>query len=203
MPKPAVRRAGPRGGGADTREDILAAARKSFSEKGYAGTTLRAVATAAGVDVALIAYYFGSKDSLFAATMDVPFSPAEIIDEAFADGVDAAGPRLVEMFLGLWEGEHSGPAIQAMFRAAATHEQAQLTLSEFATTAIVRRYTKHITADHAERRSALVATQLVGMAMLRYILKIEPVVSMSREQLIADLGTTLQHYLTGPLDDFD
>lgn len=198
-----ARRAGPRGGGADTRADILEAARDSFSEKGYAGTTLRAVAISAGVDVALIAYYFGSKDSLFAATMDVPFSPAEIIEEAFAQGSEVAGPRLVEMFLGLWEDERSGPAIQTMFRAAATHEEARRTLSEFATTAIVGRYAAHIPGDQAVRRAGLAATQLVGLAMLRYILRIEPVASMPRDALIADLGTTIQHYLTGPLDAFD
>ena len=192
-------RTGPRGGDADTRADILAAARDSFSHKGYSGTTLRAVAQSAGVDVALIYYYFGSKENLFAASMELPVRPEELIEAAFAEGAERAGPRLVEMFLDLWEDPTTGPSIRTLFRSATTHEESRRALSEFATAAILGRYVAHLSGPDARRRAALAASQLVGMAMLRYLIRIEPAASMPREQLVADLGPTVQRYLTGPL----
>jgi AcrR family transcriptional regulator len=152
------------------------------------------------VDVALIPYYFGSKESLFTASMEVPVRPEDLIEKAFAEGPERAGPRLVEMFLDLWEEPTTGPAIRTLFRSATTHEESRRALSEFATTAVLGRYAAHLTGPDARRRAALAASQLVGMAMLRYLVRIEPAVSMTREQLVADLGPTVQRYLTGPLD---
>lgn len=189
-------RTGPRGG--DTRGDILRAARESFGEKGYDTTSMRAVARAAGVDVALVSYYFGSKDALFAATMELPVSPAELIDRAFDAGVDEAGPRLVDTFLRLWDDPETGPAFVALFRSAASHEPSREMFSEFLSTAIVDRYAAHL-PDHSTRRASLAASQLVGLAVLRYIIKLTPVVEMTRDELVADVGPTLQRYLTGPL----
>lgn len=198
MPAQATR-PGPRGSDTDTRADILRAARKSFSEKGYRGTTLRGLAHEAGVDVALIGYWFGSKEGLFTATMEVPVQPAALIEAAFADGAEHAGRRLVEMFIDLWEAPETGPAILAMFRSATTHEPSRRALSEFAQTEILGRYAAHLPGRDAHRRAGLAASQLLGMAMLRYLLQVEPFVGASRADLVADLGPTVQRYLTGEL----
>ncbi len=193
-------RPGPRGGDADLRGQILAAARKSFSDKGYTGTTMRAVAKQAGVDVALIPYYFGNKENLFTAAMDVPVRPHDLIERAFAEGNDRAGSRLVDMFLDLWEDDATGPAIRTMFRSATSHEDSRRALAEFASTEILGEYAAHLAGPDARRRASLAASQLLGVAMLRYLLRVEPAASMTRAQLVADLGPTVQRYLTGPLD---
>jgi AcrR family transcriptional regulator len=192
-------RPGPRGSDSDTRADILRAARKSFSEHGYRGTTLRGLARGAGVDVALIAYWFGSKEGVFTAAMDVPVDPAAIIEAAFADGAERAGPRLVGMFIDLWEGPETGPAMLTMFRSAATHEASRRALSEFAQTEILARYAARLPGRDAHRRAGLAASQLLGMAILRYLLQVEPFTTASRADLVDDLGPTVQRYLTGDL----
>ena len=181
------------------RAAILDVARKSFSDKGYSATTLRAVAQQAGVDVALIPYSFGNKEQLFTAAMDVPVRPHDLIERAFAEGSERAGHRLVELFLDLWEDEVTGPAITTMFRSATSHEDSRRALSEFASTEILAGYAAHLPAPDARRRASLAASQLLGVAMLRYLLRVEPAASMPRAQLVADLGPTVQRYLTGPL----
>jgi AcrR family transcriptional regulator len=198
-PVPGRRRAGRRPGDANTRQEILESARKAFSENGYSATSLRAIAAGAGVDVALVSYYFGRKAQLFAAAMELPVSPGEVIERAFAEGVDGAGPRLVDLFLGVWEDPASGPAMQALFRGAAAREESRRALSEFAAKEIIQRYAGHVTADQPLRRASLAATQVLGMAILRYVIRAEPVVSLHREDIVADLGQTIQRYLTGPL----
>lgn len=159
---------------------------------------MRAVAGAAGVDVALVSYYFGNKDALFAATMHVPRRPRELIDAAFEEGAEQAGPRLVRMFLDLWEDPASGPALLAMFRSAASHEPSRRALSDFASKAIVGRYAAHL-PDRSHDRSALAASQLVGVALLRYVIRVEPMASMSPEAVVRAVGPTVQHYLTGDI----
>jgi AcrR family transcriptional regulator len=195
----ATLRPGPRGAEADTRASILREARRAFGELGYSATTLRSVAAAAGVDVALIPYYFGSKQELFTTAMDVPVRPREVIADAFALGPDQAGARLVDRFLGLWEDPVTGPAMLAMFRSAAGHEESRRALSEFASAEILRAYAAHLTGADAALRASLAASQLVGVVMLRFVLRVEPVADLPREVLVASLGPTVQRYLTGPL----
>jgi AcrR family transcriptional regulator len=194
--------------GGATRQQILEAARSAFGENGYNATTLRAIAAQAEVDVALVAYYFGRKEQLFAAVMDVPVSPGDIIDRAFAGGLDGVGPRLVDLFLGVWEDPESGPAVQALFRGATAREDSRRALSEFVSREVIGRCAAHLAAeplaaeprpDAARRRASLAATQLLGMAIMRYVVQADPVVVLRREDIVRDLGRTVQHYLTGPL----
>lgn len=193
-------RKGPRAAG-DRRADILDAARRSFGENGYAATTLRGVAKAAGVDVALVPYYFGNKRDLFAAVMHVPVRPAEVIDRAFAEGAAVAGARLVDAFLGLWEDPTTGSAFLAMFRSAMSDEDARRAFSEFASDEILASYAKHLgdDDDEARLRAGLAASQLLGMVMVRHVLRVEPHASLTHDQVVALLGPTVQRYLTGPL----
>ena len=196
-----IRRSGPRGPEADLRSVILDAARLLFAERGYRDTTMRAVARAAEVDVALVAYYFGNKEGLFAESMNIPVRPQELIDHAFADGLDAAGPRLVEMFLGLFESPATGPALVGMLRSAVSHESTRKAFSEFVATAILPHYEELMPGADSGRRMMLVASQLIGMAMLRFVLRIQPMVERRRDQVVADLGAAVQRHLTGELPE--
>lgn len=150
--------------------------------------------------MALVPYYFGAKRDLFTAAMELPVQPAELIGGVFAAGVDTAGPRLVETFLGLWEDPETGPAFLAMFRSAASDEDARRTLAEFASDEIIGIYADHLDPSDAVIRAGLAASQLVGMVMLRHVLRIEPHASLPRDRLVALIGPTVQHYLTGNLD---
>src|SRR5258706_15310717 len=96
-------RTGRRPGNQDTREAILAAARRAFSERGFDGASIRAIATSAGVDPALVHHYFGSKDQLFVATMQLPIDPSQFLPKVFEGGIDGVGERLVRTFLQLWD----------------------------------------------------------------------------------------------------
>ena len=195
------RRSGPRGPEADLRSVILDAARPLFAERGYRDTTMRAVAQAAGVDVALVAYYFGNKEGLFAESMNIPVHPEELIGRAFAEGPDVAGPRLVEMFLELFESPATGPALTGMLRSAVGQESTRKAFSEFVATAILPHYEQLMAGPDTQRRMMLVGSQLIGMAMLRFVLRIEPMVERPRDQLVADLGAAVQRHLTGELPE--
>src|SRR5687767_860862 len=96
-------RTGRRPGNQDTREAILAAARKAFSERGFDGASIRAIATSAGVDPALVHHYFGNKDQLFLATMQMPINPNDFLPKVFEPGIDGIGERIVRTFLGVWD----------------------------------------------------------------------------------------------------
>ena len=195
------KRSGRRGPEADLRSVILNAARPLFAERGYRDTTMRAVAQSAGVDVALVAYYFGNKEGLFTESMNIPVHPEELIGHAFADGLGAAGPRLVEMFLGLFESPVTGPALVGMLRSAVGHESTRKAFSEFVSTEILRHYEELMPGPDTQRRMMLVGSQLIGMAMLRFVLRIEPMVERPRDQLVADVGAAVQRHLTGELAD--
>jgi AcrR family transcriptional regulator len=195
-----VRRSGRRPGNPDTREVILAAAREAFAERGFDGASIRAIANAAGVDPALVHHYFGTKDKLFLATMNVPADPGELLPQVLAGGPAEAGERFVRMFLTLWDSP-AGSAGVALLRSAVSHEWAARLMREFIVTQILRRITSGLNLDPAESplRASLVASQMAGLAMVRYVLKVEPLASMPAEALVAAVAPTVQRYLTGSL----
>jgi AcrR family transcriptional regulator len=195
-----ARRTGRRPGNPDTREAILAAARTAFAERGYDGASIRAIAADAGVDPALVHHYFGNKDQLFLATLQVPFDPREILPQVVAGGKDQIGERLVSAFLTAWD-SHAGKAGAALLRSAMSSEWTARLLREFLVTQILRRVTKLIDLDPAEAplRMTLVASQMAGLAMVRYILRVEPLASAPPEVLVAAIGPTVQRYVTGDL----
>jgi AcrR family transcriptional regulator len=192
------RSTGRRPGNPDTREDVLAAARAAFAEKGFDGATIRGIATAAGVDPALVHHYFGTKDALFLAAVDAPADPGELLPEVLAGGPDALGENLLRMFLRVWDGP-ARPAGLALVRSAVGNEWTARLLREFLVTRVLRGVVGTLDAPPAEReaRGSLIASQLVGLVMARYVLRIEPMASASPEWLVAALAPTLQRYLTG------
>jgi AcrR family transcriptional regulator len=195
--QPARSRRGPRSGGADTRQAILDAARGRFGAHGYDGTKLRDVAADAGVDVALVSYFFGSKDGLFAAAMEFPINPAELVEELMRDGTDGLGERIIRRFLEIWDNTGGRSPLIALVRSAASNEQAAALVRGFIERELLGRIAAAIDAPQPELRAALAGSQMVGLLMARYVVKVEPLAHTDADTLVAALGPTLQRYLTG------
>jgi AcrR family transcriptional regulator len=195
-----VVRTGRRPGNQDTREAILAAAREAFADRGFDAASIRSIAAAAGVDPALVHHYFGTKDQLFLDAMQAPLDPAEAVSTVLSQGPDGAGERLARMMLGIWDSP-AGTAVLAVLRSAVSNDMIARMLREFVTHRILKRISKEIGGDQAEGvlRGNLVASQVAGIVMLRYVIKIEPMASLPAESIVALIGPTLQRYLTGPL----
>ena len=196
-------RTGRRPGASGTREAILDAARHSFAERGFSDTSVRAVAARAGVDAALVHHYFGTKDGLFAAAMELPFDPAAVAPALLEPGLDGLGERLVRFFLSVWEEPASRARIQGILRSALSQEAAAALLRDFVTRAVLGRVAAAVDAPDAQFRASLAGTQLVGLGLLRYIIRVEPLASVDTETVIAVIAPTLQRYLTGDLAPAD
>ncbi len=191
------RRRGRRAGESATREQVLEAARERFARQGYDATTIRQVAADAEVDPALVHYHFGAKADLFAAAVEYPVNPADVVAELVAaGGTDDLGERLLRLFLRLWD-ERGGMPLLALLRSASDHEGAATGLREFISREVVARIARAIDADRPELRATLCGTQIVGLAMVRYVVKVEPLASASHDEVVAWIAPTLQRYLTG------
>ncbi|GIJ52021.1 TetR family transcriptional regulator [Virgisporangium aliadipatigenens] len=193
-------RTGRRPGNQDTREAILSSARKAFSEKGFDGASIRSIATGAGVDPALVHHYFGTKDQLFTATLELPVDVVKVMTGLAADGLDGFGERLVRTILGVWDSP-AGSAAAALVRSAVAHEWTARLMREFLLTQILRRVLGSFDIDPAEAptRANLVASQMIGLLLMRYIIKLEPLAHMDPEDVARMVGPTIQRYLTEPL----
>jgi AcrR family transcriptional regulator len=196
-----ARRPGRRPGKPDTREAVLAAARTAFAELGFDGASIRLIAGAAGVDPALVHHYFGSKDKLFLAAVQAPADPAEMLPEVLAGGTAELGGNVVRMLLRVWDGPGRTAGL-ALVRSAVGNEWSARMLREFLTAQVLRRVvgTLDLPPHEADARAALVASQLVGVVMTRYVLRMEPLASASPEELVAAIGPTVQRYLTGDVE---
>jgi AcrR family transcriptional regulator len=191
------RKRGPRSDLRDTRGALLEAARVRFGEHGYDGTKLRDVAADAGVDAALVSYFFGGKDGLFAAAMALTVNPAELIGELLREGTDGLGERLLRALLALWDEPGSGSPFVALVRSAATNERAAELLRGFLERELLGRIASAIDAPDPELRAALTGSQMVGIIMARYVVRVQPIATCDPETLVAAVGPTLQRYLTG------
>ncbi|MFF3850170.1 TetR family transcriptional regulator [Streptomyces sp. NPDC002328] len=189
----------PRTESADTRDRILTAAREEFSERGYDKTSVRGIAKAAGVDSALVHHYFGTKEQVFAAAIEVAFAPALSAPDAIADGpMDGVGERLTRFILGIWENPATRAPVLAIVRSAVNNETAAAVFRRLVASQLLRRVADRLDLPDAELRAELAAAQLVGMAMLRYVIKVEPLASADVEQIVARLAPVVQGHLTGP-----
>jgi AcrR family transcriptional regulator len=195
-------RTGRRKGAPDTREAILESARAVFAEKGFDGASIRLIATNAAVDPALVHHYFGTKDDLFLATVGAPVDPSKMIPAVLDGDPDGMGGRLVRMFLSVWGDPVSGPALLAVVRSALAHDWSARMLREFLASQILRRIIAKVDVPQAEApmRAALVASQMIGVGIARYIIRIEPIASAEVETVVAMVGPTVQRYLTGAVD---
>ena len=189
---------GRRPGTSTTRGAILAAARERFSAQGYDRVRMRDVASDAGVDVALVTYHFGSKDGLFGAALEMPEPMAALMADVLEHGeLDDFGERFLRRVLEVWDDERTGGALVALVRSAMSHPPAAERLREFVQAELLRRIAERLDAPDADRRAALFGSQLIGLMLYRHILHVEPVASMSRDELVARAAPALQRHLTG------
>jgi AcrR family transcriptional regulator len=201
--RPAGGHSGRRPGESGTREAILAAAREAFAADGFDKATLSGIAAAAGVDPALVRHFYTDKATLFDRAMTLPWDAAEIVETSVTGNPDRVGERIVLRFLEAWETGASREVFTAMIRSAVTHEQAADMVRELITRRLVGPVTVALRVPHPELRATLVGAQLVGLAMVRYVTRVEPLASLDRERAARVVGPSVQRYLTGELDPGD
>lgn len=180
---------------------ILVAARDSFAQQGFGATTIRGVAREAGVDPALVHHYFGTKDALFLAALELPVDPREVLAQAVAahgnDPTAAAEPML-RTFLSVWDDPSMQPALLAAVRRLQEPGGDRLLREGFLPVVLVP-VGRQLGIERPELRMPLAASQIIGLILTRYVMQIEPIASMDAEQLVAIYVPVLQRYLTGPL----
>jgi AcrR family transcriptional regulator len=192
------RRSGRRQGPTTTREAITSAARTQFSELGYDRTTIRGVAREARVDPALVLRFYGSKDALFREVMALPPAAAEAL-ERIADGPrETVGRRLAELIVGLLENPETRAIVVGRIRSAVSHPEAAALVRE-TVTRDVGRLTSALTDDQPDVRAVLAGTHVVGLAVARYVVLVEPLASMPAADVVEYAAPTFQRYLVGPL----
>lgn len=196
------RRSGRRPGAPATREAILHAAREAFTASGYRAATIRAIAVAAGVDPALVMHFFGNKEALFAEAMRPPFEPAAVLAAALTADPARAGATVATFFLTAWDTDTERSALIGLVRSAVT-EPAAAAMVRQGLIAPVKRALEQFGADRADLRATLIASQLIGLAMGRYIVQLPPLVEASREQLVSAVAPALQRYITGDISKGD
>jgi AcrR family transcriptional regulator len=190
---------GRRPGGPDTRGQILDAARESFAERGFSGTTIRAVAASADVDPALVHHYFGSKDDLFLAALAIPVDPRQLVPTVFAGGTHGAGERLLRLFLSVWDDPETRLPLLAVVRSSLTADTPETLLQQGLLRIVLTPLREALPADEADRRVNLVISQMIGLVVTRYLLRLEPLASMPADEVVASVAPNLQRYLDGPL----
>lgn len=189
-------RTGRRPGSGDTRADILAAARAQFGAKGYHQATIRGIAAAARVDPALVHHYFGTKEDLFAASIDLPLRPAEIAEAVLGDGLESAGRNITHLFFTVWENPVTRDPLMALLRGAFGTERGAAVLREFFGTALLGRVAHEMRGPDAELRVSLAVSQMIGVAVLRYVVRFPSLTSVPVEQLVDTLAPRIQAYFT-------
>lgn len=190
------RSTGRRAGSPDTRAEILDAARLEFGANGYDRATIRAIAGRAGVDPSLIHHYFGTKDQLFAVSIDLPEEAAEAVAAVFAEGGEEMGRRLAETFFSVWEHEEARSALLGILRSAIGGEdQAVTAFRQFLTSVVLEHVTPSIQGENARLRAQLMASHLVGVAMTRYVMRLEPIASAPSEEIIDLVAPRIQSYV--------
>lgn len=192
-------RTGRRPGETRTKDAITAAARRQFGERGYDETTIRSIATEAGVDPALVLQFFGSKDGLFTASIDWPFDPAVEVAAVLDGDPSDIGRRLVALLVRTWDTDSGRNPIVAQLRAAMTRAPAQRQLREFLEREMFTPLVSALGQDQPALRANLVAAQLLGVGVARYIVRFEPLASLSPAQVVDLIGPAVQATLSGPL----
>jgi AcrR family transcriptional regulator len=199
------RRIGRTPGSPPNRESILAAARRQFIERGYDGATIRSIAAAAGVDPALVHHYFGTKDQLLLAALQqlavVEGSAARLA----AGEADGLGERVLRATLQAYESSYQAllPALVGLVRSAITHDSVAGLLRDGLSGGGLVRLIEALELPQPRLRAALIGSELLGLAMARYVVRLEPIASAEIDLLVAWYAPTLQRYLTEPLPGND
>ncbi|GAA0496184.1 TetR family transcriptional regulator [Streptomyces sp. NPDC046215] len=185
--------------GPGARERILTAARAEFAGRGYDKASIRAIARGAGVDPALVHHYFGPKEQIFAAAIETDFAPALRAPAVVRDGgPEALGERLTRFILGVWEDPATREPLLAIVRSAVANETAAAVFRDLVTRRLMARVADELDTPDPRLSSELAAAHLVGVAMLRHVIKVEPLASADIEQVIAMVAPAVQRHLTAP-----
>lgn len=194
-------RRGRRSGSDHSREAILVAARKLFAEHGFDGTSLRQVAREASVDPAMVHHFFKGKDELFASSVELPADPEQVLAGVETLEPEARAEALVRAVVRLWEGP-AQPGLVAFVRGTIGSKAKTALLRETVNRTILSRVMVGVQgpAEEVRLRGNLVATQVVGLMLLRYVIRLEPLSSADQEEVVSLVAPTIQRYLTGNLN---
>ncbi len=193
------RRTGRRPGESGARAAILSAARTAFGERGYDGTSIRAIARDAGVDPALVHHYFGTKADLFQAAALLPLDPALIVTTLTGGRERDVGERVVRLFLGVWESPDGRGAFLGLLRSAVSNPAAAAALRGLIARDLLEPVARAMDRPNAPLRATLVASHMIGLAMARHVVQVEPLSSASPDELVRAVAPAIQRYLTGDI----
>jgi AcrR family transcriptional regulator len=188
-------RTGRRPGTPDTRDKILAVARRQFATRGYEATSLRAIATDAKVDPALLIHYFGTKEGLFTAATGLPTGLSEVFGGQEEPALHDFAESLVRSYLGFVDSDQSRNAILALVRSAVSNEKAAAMLREFLAAELLPVIASRTGHENAALRASLVAAQLMGVAMLRHVVRLDPVARATPDEIVALVAPVIEQYL--------
>lgn len=192
-------------GGSDSRERILAAAVEEFGEFGYEGATIRSIAGRAGVDAALVHHYFGTKADLFAEASGVPIRPDLVVPMILRGPRDEVGERIIRFVLESFEREEVRRRGVLLLRTAVGSGLGGSLIVGFLTKELLPRVAEQLSGAEsiegrsAELRAELVASQIAGMLIMRYVLRVQPLADASIEDLVGFVGPTIQRYFFGDM----
>lgn len=193
------RRSGRRPGDSGTRTAIESAARGQFATLGYDRTSLRSIAQEAGVDPALVVHYFGSKQRLFTSVMRLPFDPSAAIPGILDGDRAQIGARFARFVLSVLESPEGAAHMTGLVRSAASEEEAARLVRELITRDVLGPLADRLGLDHPNLRGSLAGSQVVGLVMARYVVRVEPLASLPGPEVARLIAPVLQHYLAEPL----
>ncbi|MBL5973715.1 MAG: TetR/AcrR family transcriptional regulator [Candidatus Leucobacter sulfamidivorax] len=182
-------------GGSDSRGRILAAALEEFGERGYDGATIRSIAARAGVDSALVHHYFGTKADLFAEAADLPLRPDVVVPMILSGPRDEVGERIVRYILEAFERDEVRRRGVMLLRTAVGGKIGSPLVVGFLSRELLPRVANRLDVPDAELRADLVASQVAGMLVVRYVLRIQPIADAPIDELVRRVGPTIQRYL--------
>jgi AcrR family transcriptional regulator len=181
-----------------TREQILEVARRRFLAEGYQRVTLRSIAGEAGVDAALISYFFGSKRGLFGAAMSLAVNPADVIDRLLQADLNTLPERLIRTVVTVWDDPELGAPLRTLIDAAVREPEVTRLVREMFEREMVTRIAGRLRGPDAAHRAGVVGSQIAGLIFARYVLAMEPLASMSVDELTARLAPALRATMRGP-----
>jgi AcrR family transcriptional regulator len=186
----------PAAAAADTRQLLISAARRRFAAEGFDRASLRSIAAEAGVDASLIRHYFGDKAGLLVATMQLPVNPAEILRSLIGEGPDGLGPRLVRGFLTAWDPHRE--VLAGLIRTTIAHAEAAPPALQVVQAVLLTTLREVLPGSEPEQRAELIVGQLLGLAIMRYVLHLDPLATAPLESVVADYGPAIQRLVDGP-----
>jgi AcrR family transcriptional regulator len=194
-----MKRPGRRPAGSGARDDILASARALFSSIGWEATSIRAIARAADVDPGVVLHYFGDKEGVFSEAMALPMRPGQAVAEVVPGPRSAIGRRLAEFFLRIWEDPAQREQMLGLVRGATTSPHVAELLRAALTERVLAPIAERIDAPQSDLRMSLCSSQLLGLGIARYVVRLDPLAALPAEEVAEIVGPTLQRYLTGDL----